>query len=222
MKIPLIHKLTLNPIYYFIALVMISASCGAFYFLYDSQQGHANEAKGSELSKLTHDSIQLYADGRNAKLNQLSKTNGSEKKTARILFNDFIPAANIKDLVKKYKLSKVKEIYIGWGDHKAGYTAKNGETLNAAISSATKAHEEFLNVVISAKTQPELLIRFQKEKEEFDKTGIMIYGFDADGEINQLNNLKNENKNIWLIDMDETNQGRLITPISPNDFNSLK
>jgi len=205
-----------------IVIISVTAVIGlVFIFTLYTKQGNANEATGKELNELTYGTIQLYSNDEHEKLNKLAKTEGSKTKKARIIFNDYIPATRAKELISSYKLTNVREIHIGWGSHKAGYTLKQNESLDDGIISATKAHEKFLNIAIAG-SHPRLLSEFQKEKEQFDKTGMTIFGFDADGEIKQLKKIKDENQNIWLIDVDETNKGHFIIPISPNDLKSLK
>ena len=181
----------------------------------------ANGLMSPKVKKAFLDDIQKSISKNQMTVDLLSKTKGSEIKESRIVFNKYIPASEIKTIADKYQLT-IREIHIGFGDNKAGYAAKNNETLDDMIRSAKIAHEKFLDTVLSIETQDELLTEFRAQKDALNKYGLTVFGFDGESQIVEFKKLKDENRDIRYIEIKENIGQKFSPPLSPSDLEILK
>lgn len=201
-----------------VMLIILSVILGQRF---NNQKVTAKELLGKEINEITTRELITYINEKNELLNSLAQKDGARIEKSRIIFSQFLTANELKDLTRKYNLP-VKELHIGWAEHRGGFTPQDGQTIEQIINDASKSHLEFLQAVISSEKDAKLLGSFREYYNAFQKNGLTVFGFDTEAPISTLKKIKDENQYVRLADIDPQGRGQFLVPVSPYDFINLK
>lgn len=165
----------------------------------------------------TKSAIDNYIKKRHDALEKLSKEDPRKELHAQISFKGYLSSDQIVALVKENQLDPVT-INIGWKENGGGYDLKRGESIEAAIESATLYDKEFIaelqesadrqvanlrqKGVDDTQMQSELI--FQQNANElssvFHAKGVAFYGVRVAASAKQLHALTSRVQTIRLVD----------------------
>ena len=161
--------------------------------------------------------IDHYIKKRHEALSKLSKEYPNKEMHAQISFKGYLSADKVAVLVRENQLDPVT-LNIGWKENGGGYDLKRGESIEAAIESATLYDKEFIaelqesadrqvanlrqKGIGDAQMQSELI--FQQNANElasvFNARGVAFYGVRVAARAKQLHSLMSTDQKIRLVD----------------------
>jgi hypothetical protein len=182
---------------------------------------YSNKADAGPITKKNIDQITKqefidYSNTKNQMLEKMINTDGEAIIPTRISFKSYINKQELKDLAQNNGF-KVKEIYLGWGENRGGYSVEKGQTLDMAISAAIEDHQKFLDTVLKIEKDPTLIKSLKDYKTAYEQQGLTIFAIDTEAKVKNLANVKRNNK-VRFIDVNEDKSNSFIVPLMPTDF----
>ncbi len=163
------------------------------------------------------DTTNDYIKKRHEALAKLARKDPDKEIQAQISLQGYMSAKQATAFVKENQLDPVT-LNIGWKEHGGGHDLQSGESIEAAIESATLFQEELISLLLEdagrqvasmrqqgmRDAQMEAELEFQKSANDlslvFYTKGLTIYGIRVAASAKQLHKLTSNDQKIRLVD----------------------